>query len=313
MCCRHYEHHHAEALIRRGRGVLLAALLLVSATALVAGQTAVSVGGEVHTVEIAPWSSALGVVSTAVVHTVERPDGGKAVFEITGTAGIELEADPVIEVDPTTDQPIAVWATNAGSGFDLVVSRFDNGEWSEPMELQADGTNNRRPQLGVGRNVVHVVWRKEGGRHFRLCLDRETLVPVLPVEELPSGPLDGASDGGPAGPDEIPGRDWSFFSYVALEPGPESGIIVVLGARDEPIPITYIELFELPPEIGTVADTEAGFVSDTLVSTFVSGGRYHYSVLDGGIWSEFRVIRLSEDRAVSDARVLLAEMLERGE
>lgn len=67
---------------------------------------------------------------------------------------------PDLVLHPTTRVPIVTWSRNGASGFDVVVSRYEAGSWSEP-EVVAGGTaDTLDPRLAIdpATGDVHLVY-----------------------------------------------------------------------------------------------------------------------------------------------------------
>ena len=53
---------------------------------------------------------------TALVHTIQLPNGVTTSSVVPGTDTFSINLDPVVEIDPVTDEPVLVWCRNIGSG-----------------------------------------------------------------------------------------------------------------------------------------------------------------------------------------------------
>jgi hypothetical protein len=60
--------------------------------------------------------------------------------------------------------PIVAWARNSASGFDVVVSRFSGGAWTEPMVVAGTADDELDPWLALdpSNGTVHLVFWTDG-------------------------------------------------------------------------------------------------------------------------------------------------------
>jgi hypothetical protein len=86
----------------------------------------------------------------------------------------------------------------------------------------------------------------------------------------------------------------------------------VYGARDEPVPVNFLQGFLMPDEVDLAAITASGaeFFSARLVVWYVTGDKVYYAYREPTEWSPTRIIGL-HPVTVSDARLLIREMLAR--
>ena len=83
------------------------------------------------------------------VRVVLNPDGA--------TRG---DGEPRMIDHPLTGEPIVVWSRNANPGFDVVISRFVGGSWSEPAVIAGSSEAELDPAIAVDPTDgwVHVVY-----------------------------------------------------------------------------------------------------------------------------------------------------------
>lgn len=87
--------------------------------------------------------------SASSVRVVLNPDGA--------TRG---DGDPRMIDHPTTGIPIVVWSRNVDTGYDVVISRFVDGAWTEPVVLAGAVDAELDPSIAVDPTdgTVHVVY-----------------------------------------------------------------------------------------------------------------------------------------------------------
>jgi hypothetical protein len=294
-------------------GVALLVFALVFSGAA-AGDRALTSDGTVHSVAVAPWSDGGNTGGSVLLHTVQTPDGQKTTAFVPGTDDFTPERDPSMAIDPVTQEPLLVWSRGENRAADVMISRLSGGEWSDPQVVWSDGRVNLQSQIESSRNLVHVVWNQDvlDTRRLRLCLDRGTLEPATPLEELPTSGANAIPTAGGSDPQGEPTEGWSYFaSAIPASDKDGPGRVGVWGARDEPIPIVYFRHFDLPSEVSTVRNTRAGFMTHRFVLRFTSASTYFYTMYRDDGWSDLRRIALTEDRTQADAELLLEEMIER--
>ena len=298
--------------MKRMAPALLAALLAV--LPLPAATSKVDGSGTVHTVLTETFSQGNNSGGTVLVHVAQAPDGTESRQFIPGTDNFTLEKNPVLDIDPVSDTPVLVWAQVVNRATTLFVARHENGSWSMPRLLWADGALNLEPCLDVRKNLLHVVWRQEGQNpvHLRLSLNRDSLEPAFGPEELPIDRQGLAEPGSDSAAVDSPGLDLSYFAAVIPPQSPEQpGRIVTWGIRDEPVPVVYFQPFLLPTGIQNVKEINSEWLAGTFVTWFTSGPSFYYTSLTEDRWDELRVIDLSGGRTTAEALLMLKDLLQR--
>jgi hypothetical protein len=311
---RRHGDHHAKALT--AALVVLAAVVALPPAAKADTQK-LGPDGVVHRIVLDLWTTP-GARSPGTVlrYVRQQPDGRVETSDIPGTDDSAIDIEPTIEIDPSCGQPVLVWSRNEGAGFDIYLSRIENGSWAAPRLIGNSAGDDGKPDLRVGAALIHVAWRVEsaGTRTFlRLSLDRKTLSPAYGPETLPLGDpqttaLDGTGTADPAPPDKD-----LFLAGVAPPASPGEGErIIVWGVRDAPVPIDYCKPLRAPVEASSPQRPLARWVGDRFAVSFETPDRYFYRVrLPETGWTEMRVIDLGPETSIADARALLLEMLRR--
>ncbi len=85
-------------------------------------------------------------------------DGRRAIrYDTSGEA-------PSIAVQDDPGGTLVAWARSAGNGFDVVLSRFEAGAWTEPVVIAGTAADERDPALAVAPDgTVHVLYSVRGG------------------------------------------------------------------------------------------------------------------------------------------------------
>ncbi len=302
---RRHRHHHAQALTA---ALALAIGVAAAIPATGADVACVAASGPVHRVAVEMLASGNTFGATQLRHTVQNPDGSVESRVVPGTDDVTVEREPALAIDPVTDAPILVWGRNAGSGFELWITRFAGGSWSAPHPIYADGADNSQAEIRVGTAEVQVFWRQDtpgAPRRLRLVLDRDTLAPQLGPEDLPGGAPDSSATGTPTA---------DLVYYASDLPGTvpgDPGHLVIWGARDEPVPIVYRQSFSLPSEGLRIRHCTAEWIADRLVLSFVSGSSFYYTSRVGESWTDLRLIALGNGVYESRARLMLRDMVRR--
>jgi hypothetical protein len=287
-------------------------LASVLCTPLWAGrQIEIAGDGTVHTVS-AGFELAVGNANR-ILHVEQSPSGESVTRILPGTeSGANLH--PSIEIDPVTDLPVAAWTHVDHGDAEIHLARFDGTEWTYPIAVAPGRGDDVDPELRIGLNLVHVLWRREtvGGSFvlLRASLDRATLALVLGPEHLPTQGIPVVSpDGGTDAPAEAPGPEDSLVvEEVWDDNAGGTHLLIVYGIRDEPMPVGYRQGFILPPEMDDVNDPSAAWIGSRLVVSFEVGNRLVYTILESGQWSDLRWINL-DGLSAADARGELESML----
>jgi hypothetical protein len=81
-------------------------------------------------------------------------------FVLNPEGSIRGDGAPRIIDHPTTGEPMVVWSRNANPGFDVVISRFVDGAWSEPQVIAGSPDAELDPAIAVDPSdgSVHVVY-----------------------------------------------------------------------------------------------------------------------------------------------------------
>jgi hypothetical protein len=116
------------------------------------------------------WNAIIDDIDpTSSWHVLSVPTQGRAVLNPEGEAN--GDGKPSLWFDPARNLAVAVWARNSGAQFDVVLSRFAQGEWSTPVVI-AGGAGDQVDPFVTGDpldGTLHVVWvdRATGGVHHR--------------------------------------------------------------------------------------------------------------------------------------------------
>ncbi len=88
-------------------------------------------------------------------------DGNQATLNASGEAN--GDGMPSILVDPNTGLILAAWARNSASGFDIVISRFESGAWTEAQVVAGSTANELDPELVLDpAGSVHMFYWVDG-------------------------------------------------------------------------------------------------------------------------------------------------------
>ena len=298
------------------RATLIVALALAVPAAQAGSNQKIARDGSVHRVA-ASGENGMGVgFSNPILHFEQDGSGEVVMRTLTGTeTGRNFQ--PGLEIDPVTDEPVAVWTRLEDGDADVYLSLYDGDVWSAPIAVAVDGSEqDRNPSVIVGLNLIQVVWERESAKGgtslLRIGFDRSTLGSVFGPETLPTAgvSLIDPGDGDQAAAVPSPGEDL-FVSEVDSPDGGSDRVLIVFGIRDEPMPVGYLQGFILPQDVTDVTDSQATWIGDRILLSFVSGNQLLYTVYDDGTWSEVRRINLDAQTSAAEARQLLVEMLER--
>jgi hypothetical protein len=295
---------------------LLASLLAPPAFAV---DTAVDAEGTVHRIEVVASPSSGTMTGTALRYTYDPVDGDPLVEYVPGTQDAEPEKHPDLALDPVTGAVLVTWSRLDETGSSVLLRRREAGTWSDAVPIDGPVAGElQRPRLSARRNLIHVVWSRDladAPERLRLSLDRRDLRVTFGPEWLPTATDSIVPPSGGEGTDDGATRGLSYFASTippdATTPG-GGGNLVVWGIRDEPIPITFREVFEMPTEVRSTRLAEAAWVHDRL-AVWVRSGQLVYYVLreDDDRWTEFRSIPLAEGEGTGDAVRLIEAMLRR--
>jgi len=89
------------------------------------------------------------------------PGAGRAVLNPEGdTNG---DGMPSMLADPGTGSLTVAWSRNSPAGFDLVISRFENGAWTTPQIIAGTPENELDPELVLDPGgIVHLFYWVDG-------------------------------------------------------------------------------------------------------------------------------------------------------
>jgi len=303
--------------MRRGTLAALAALTLAAPLCGEVGavEQQVDAFGTVHRISVDNWQASGKSGGTALRHTLQLPDGTSTNRWVTGTDDLAVDREPSLDLDPVTQLPLLVWSRNDGAGFEVYLSRFDGSAWSAPMPLALEPGDDVGPAIRADDNLVHVVWTHQSSpgvsSRLRLSLARPSLVPVFGPEILPTaGPSNASTTGGTGSPP--PSGDEKYFaSSFAAASGEDSGHIVVHGVRDAPVPVDYVQSFDLPLGLRGFENCRAGWLAGRFVVHFANADRFFYFIWEDTAWSELRAIGLGEGITAADARAQLVKSIRR--
>jgi hypothetical protein len=312
------EHHHAQALTRLARAALAVAVVTAAMGGASASTEKISVDGVVHSVEESPWSSAQQSGGTELRHTRQHADGVSDSLVITGTADLAIDLDPVIDLDPASGEPIAVWTRNEGAGFGLYVSRFDGAAWSAPKAVFAGGDDKHAPEIRITSKWVHLTWREgppSNQSYFRGLLGLAGL-----TEEWGPEPLLTSDDDGLVPPEgeSIPGSspeppaDHLFTprTFLPMVPG-EPGKLYLWGVLDDLEPIGYSQGFRLPSGVRGSDNLRARWIGGRMLVSFEDSEHFYYTMRKNGAWTDIRVVELDQTTTAASAQLEVEDMIRR--
>lgn len=86
---------------------------------------------------------------------------GRVVLNPEGDAN--GDGPPSVLTDSSTGTAAVAWARNSPTGFDVVISRFDNGSWTTPQVIAGTAANELDPQLVLDADgSVHLLYWADG-------------------------------------------------------------------------------------------------------------------------------------------------------
>lgn len=292
------------------RSLVTIALLVAAPGVVRADSQKLATDGTVHRIDVEVWTSPQGKAQgTALRHVRQKPTGGRDSALVPGTDDAALDQEPAVEFEGSSGQIIVVWSRWDGTGFQLYGARFDRGAWSAPRPLARIDGDQRAPQIRLDDKYLHVVSRRDrdgATAYYRTSYPRGSFDLAFGPELLPP-------DGGPSSTSDATSDPSGFSGYFGAPlPGRVSGEpphVVVWGVRDEPVPVGYFQLFDLPLDARNPSQVEAKWIHGRFTVWFVSGDRFYYATRRSVVWSEFRVIDLSATVGPSDAKRLVTDML----
>jgi hypothetical protein len=273
--------------------------------------------GVVHSIEAVIWTTANQTGSSQILHTRQHPDGSAESFVIPGTDDLAIDREPVIDLDPATELPIAAWIRNEGAGFGLWISRFDGSGWSAPAPVFVGGQDKAEPEIRITGRWVHLTWR-EGlpvdVTHVRGVLALDDLTPTHGPETLETRgdglvPPEGETLPG-SSPEPPPGHLYTLRALIPLVPG-EPGKFYLWGGQDDPVPFGFSQGFVLPDGVRGAANLRARWIGGRMVISFEDAGHYYYTMRKSGLWTDLRVIELDETTSAASAQLEVEEMIRR--
>jgi hypothetical protein len=248
---------------------------------------------------------------------MQDASGLSHVLVVTGTDDPATERDPFLVVDPVSNQPTLAWIRTDLGSVSLCLSRFDGTTWSDPVMVVTDSEPKSRPFVRIGSRYLQIAWSQgttDPPVAWALTLDRVSLTVTYPASTLTTDePSPVPPDGTTAGETSLPPGGDTFFTMGAPARIPEERPrLIVYGARDEPVPVNFLQGFLLPDgvELATITASGAEFFSARLVVWYVSDDKVYYAYREPTEWSPTRVIGL-HPVTISDARLLIREMLAR--
>jgi len=91
------------------------------------------------------------------------PNGATRVV-LNPEGSVNGDGRPELLVHPETGLPIAVWSRRSHAGYEIVISRFESGEWTAPQVLSGGSTPAFDPAIAVdpADGSVHVAYWEDG-------------------------------------------------------------------------------------------------------------------------------------------------------
>jgi hypothetical protein len=201
-------------------------------------------------------------VNTGVVWRRHSPAGSRRIV-LNEQGEANGDGDPSVLYSTFGRMPVVAWARNSAQGFDVVVSRFAGGVWSEPDVLAGSPADELDPALALDPTdgSVHVVyWINDGSPrvvHRQAPADLSTW--SAPVIVSPPG--------------EIAARPSATFHGGALRVVYEAHNMVLGG---------------LPRQIVLATDIGAGFSIEVLATSGNPGpNRPQVHGGPAGLWAEW--------------------------
>jgi hypothetical protein len=125
-----------------------------------------------------PFGSWAPITSSNPNHVVLNPVG-----EANG------DGPPSMLMNPFSGLPTVAWARNSASGYDVVVSHFTSGAWSEPQVVAGSVVDERDPWLALDPldGTVHLLYWIDGAiptvMHRQAPADLSSWSPPLQVSD----------------------------------------------------------------------------------------------------------------------------------
>jgi len=269
--------------------------------------------GTVHRVDVDTWYQGGKPSGTTLRYTKQKSKGGREIAWVTGTADAALDRDPALDIDPA-ERPTLVWARNDGSGFDIFASRLESGVWTAPRRLLRIAGEESEPQLRFDARYLHVSFRSDlggvvalqrasfGSENWDLVFGPETIGAEGDSDVSPQGGQDSLGSSEPSRSDRY------FCATLFSTASGTTGRARVWGVRDEPVPITFLQAFTLPPEVKSTSAADAGWFGGRFTFWFTSGEKLYYTVRKPSGWSDMRVVELSSQTTEAQARLLLIDL-----
>ncbi len=151
------------------------------------------------------------------------------------------DGPPALLLHPITNLPVVAWARNSATGFDIVISRFVNGSWSEP-EVVAGGPEDEADPV--------LVAAPDGGVHLFYWVTAPT--PRVMYRHAPadlsswSEPVQVSAEG------EAACRPWAEF---------HGGVLRVI------YEVHQLGFGQAPREVVLARKEEGGFVPEVIAVT----------------------------------------------
>jgi hypothetical protein len=304
--------------IARGFASLACATLVAAAGDVHAQTLSLDPSGSLHRIDVFQTGKGYHAVqSTELRHLIQDASGLTHVVVVTGTNDVAEERDPQVVVDPISNLPSLVWIRIDQGSESICLSRFDGTTWSTPTVVLSDAEPKFRPNMRIGSKYLQIAWSQGTATPplpWALTLDRVTLATVYPPASLTTDePAPVPPSGTTAGEASLPPPGDTFFTMGAAARLPEEPPrLIVYGARDEPVPVNFLQGFLLPESVDLAGITSSGadFFSARLTVWYVCGDKLYYAYREPTEWSPTRIIALHPVNA-SDARLLIREMLAR--
>src|SRR5262245_40710102 len=314
-----HRHDHAQAMRTARRFLYLALAAFVAAAGAAHAQTiSLDPGGTLHRVDVVPTGKEHRLFTpTELRQLMQDPDGTTHMIVVTGTDDNAEEKDPDVVIDPVSGLPSLVWVRSDQYSNSVYLSRFDGTAWSTPTVVVTDSEVRERPLMRIGSRYLQIAWSQGASDppvSWATTLDRVTLAVAYPPATLTTDePSPVPPEGQTAGEASLPPAGDSFFTMGGPSRLPEEPPrLIVYGARDEPVPVNFLQGFLLPDAIDPDSITFSGaeFFSARLTVWYVVGDNLYYAYRDPTEWSPTHIIGL-HPVTTSDARLLIREMLAR--
>ena len=294
-------------------GLFAAAILAVPAAA---DTRKLAADGTVHTVEVVTTGGKSPIVS--LKHT-RRPVAGAVVsVTVPGTEDAAVDREPAIEIDPVSGQLFLVWSRFDGTNYNVFFSRFNGTSWLPPQAVARLDGDDVEPQVLISDHYLHVGWRQVvagQSAFYRASLLSTTLGLAYGPEKLVTSdlwpvPTDGAVTAGVSDPPTTTEKIFAGAIYPSNTTDP--GQFHLWGVRDEPVPIGYREIVNMPPTARGATSLGAGVMGGRFTIWYVVGSKLYYATRASGTWSPTRSIDLTAGVSASDARLIVTDRNARG-